>query len=132
MKKYIVLFTILVIIIATHLYQVFSKADGVEVYDIAVSTQGFYEQYKYHKSIKGIIKNQESNSLITLINSNCGGGAGCYEHGKTLLLLLIKVGDTKFSNMILSFNSKEKSTLLSLLSAGHEYGGLYEKPNFKK
>ena len=62
MRKHIALITALIIIIAIHLYLIFSEVDGVEVYDMAVSTQGFYEQYKYHKSIKGIIKNQDPNS----------------------------------------------------------------------
>jgi len=64
----------------------------------------------------------DSSALESLVNFDCGGGAGCYDHGEVLVQLLNKVGDAKFSLMVKELRTESKYVLHSLLAAGFEYG----------
>lgn len=98
---------------------------------MAVSTQGFIEQYQYHRNIKALIANKDSRALQKLISADCGGGAGCYDHGKTLVQILIKIGDKEFSKLIYMLSKKDKEHLYSLFAVGHEYGGFTQYPDWE-
>ncbi len=113
-------------------YNIFTGTNGIKVYDLAISTQGFYKQYQYYKSIRDIVNNKETDALRILINSDCGGGAGCYDHGETLVLILIRINDKKFSEMVSKLSEKDKFLLFTLLSGGYEYGGFVKQPSNKK
>jgi len=127
MKKLaIVLLVFSFIVISSHLYYVLRPIDGIDVHEMAISLQSFVEQYKYHRSIQLLITDLDPDALKYLINADCGGGSGCYDHGKTLVQVLIKIGDSSFSGMIPKLRKEESEHLLNLLSVGYEYGGFPE------
>ncbi|MFA6162172.1 MAG: hypothetical protein WC685_01955 [Methylobacter sp.] len=126
-----VLLVLSFVVISSHLYYVFRTIYGVDVHEMAVSTQSLTERYQYHRSIQLLISDLDPDALKYLINADCGGGSGCYDHGKTLVQVLIKVGDHSFSKIIPKLHKEESERLLSLLSAGYEYGGFPEWSDLK-
>lgn len=127
MKKLAIMLLVLsFVVMSSHLYYVFSPIDSVDVHEMAISLQSPVEQYKYHRSIQLLIADLDPDALKYLINADCGGGSGCYDHGKTLVQVLIKIGDPSFSGMISKLRKEESEQLLSLLSVGYEYGGFPE------
>lgn len=116
---------------ATHLYYVFRPVEGIEVSAKAMSLQSATEQYEYHSHLRLLLSDQDPEALRYLINARCDG-EGAYDHGKTLVQVLIKLGDPTFSGMISKLNKTESETLLTFLTAGHEYGGFSAFPDWEE
>src|SRR5512139_3371467 len=131
MKKIALLLALSLVSIATHLYYVFRPIEGVDVSDMAASMQSPAERYVYHRHLRLLLAERDPDALKYLINANCGGGEGCYDHGKTLVQVLIKLGDPSFSGIIPKLRKEESGLLLNLLSAGHEYGGFSAFPEWE-
>lgn len=92
---------------------------------ISISDKPSFTPITKHIKYKFLINRslaENSDKLEALTEFGCGGGAGCYDHGWVLLQILIKVGDLKFSKMVVGFSNKNKSLLLGLLFVGGEYG----------
>lgn len=128
MRKITILFSLSLVAISTHLFYVFRPIAGVVVSEMAVSMQNPAERYEYHRQLRGLLAERSPDALKYLINANCGGGSGCYDHGKTLVQVLIKLGDPSFSGIVPKLSKEESGLLLNLLSAAHEYGGFSAFP----
>lgn len=131
MKKIAFVLGLLLLAITTHIYYVFRSIEGVNVSNVAGSMQISVEGYKYHRHLRLLLVEQDPDALRYLINADCGGGAGCYEHGMTLVQVLIKLGDSSFSGILPKLRKEESERLLNLLSAGHEYGGFSVTPKWE-
>lgn len=83
--------------------------------------QSVFENYRYRLLMKNALDGDAS-ALESLVMFDCGGGAGCYDHGEVLVQLLSKAGDAKFSSMVRMFSTETRYQLRSLLDVGFEYG----------
>jgi hypothetical protein len=131
MKRIAFLLALSLVGIATHLHYLFRPVDGVDVSDMAVSMPSAAERYEYHRHLKLLLAERDPDALKYLINANCGGGAGCYDHGRTLVQVLVKLGDPSFSGIIPQLHKEESGLLFNLLSAGYEYGGFSAFPDWE-
>ena len=61
-------------------------------------------------------------AMKNLADFDCGGGAGCYDHGEVVVHVMRTMGDRAFSTTATGLDSKDKQALLSLLLSGIEYG----------
>jgi hypothetical protein len=57
-----------------------------------------------------------------LVDFDCGGAAGCYDHGEVLVDVMRIMGDRSFSTAAGSLDVEERQALHSLILAGIEYG----------
>lgn len=131
MKKIAGLLVLVLIGFAIHFYYVFRPIEGIDVSEMALSLQSPIEKYEYHRHLRLLLSDQKPDSLRYLINARCDG-EGAYDHGRTLVQVLIKLGDPTFSEMISKLTKTESDTLLTFLSAGHEYGGFSEFPDWEE
>ncbi|MBC3882265.1 hypothetical protein H8K35_12790 [Undibacterium sp. LX40W] len=131
MKKIAFLLVLMLVGFATHLYYVFRPIEGIDVSETAVSLQSTTEKYEYHRHLRLLLSDQDPEDLRYLINVRCDG-EGAYEHGKTLVQALIKLGDTAFSGMTSKLNKTETQTLLTFMTAGHEYGNFSAFPELEE
>ena len=131
MKKIGIILVLALLGFATHLYYVFRPIDGVDVSEMALSLESPTEKYGYHKHLRLLLGDQDPDALKYLVNVHVDG-EGAFEHGRTLVQVLIKLGDPIFGGMISKLNKSEKDTLLILLMAGHEYGGFSATPNWEQ
>lgn len=131
MKKIGIILVLTLLGFATHLYYVFRPIEGVDVSEMALSLQSPTEKYGYHKHLRLLLGDQDPDALKYLVNAQVDG-EGAYDHGRTLVQVLIKVGDPIFGGMISKLNKKEKDTLLTFLMAGHEYGGFSASPDWEE
>lgn len=122
MKKIGIILALTLLGLATHLYYVWRPIEGVDVSEMTLSLQSPTEKYRYHKHLRLLLDDQDPNALKYLVNAQVDGD-GAYDCGRTLVQVLIKLGDPNFGGMISKLNKKEKDTLLTFLMAGHEYGG---------
>ena len=129
MKKIATVLFLALGLLGFHIYEVFQPVDGVDIFDFALSTQNPVERYQYHRNLKVLIKGHDKEALSYLINADCGGGAGCYDHGKTLVQALVKIGDKNFSDVARNLTVRDKAHLDFLLNAGYEYGGFVKEPD---
>ncbi|WP_028102281.1 hypothetical protein [Pseudoduganella violaceinigra] len=135
MKKKIAAITFCLLAIATHLYYVFRTVEGVRVYETVLGTQSIIEQYRYHRALKSLVAELDIDALKYLLSADCGGAAGCYDHGTTLVEVLLKAGDRPFSALVFKLDKQESELLYSYFDAGYEYGGFTDSPDwttFKK
>lgn len=131
MKKIAFVLALSLVVIATHFYYAFRPIEGVDVSDMAVAMQSPAERYEYHRHLRLLLAERDPDALKYLTNANCGGGEGCYDHGKTLVQVIIKLGDPSFSEIIPKLRKEESGLLLNLLSAGYEYGGFSAVPEWE-
>lgn len=64
----------------------------------------------------------DTGGLASLVKFDCGGGAGCYDHGEVLVQLLRQIGDAKFSSKAKKLRTETKDEQRSLFAAGFEDG----------
>jgi hypothetical protein len=122
MKKIGIILVLTLLGFAKHLYYVFRPIEGVDVSEMALYLQSPTEKYGYHKHLRLLLGDQDTDALKYLDNAQVDG-EGAYDHGRTLVQVLIKLGDPTFGGMISKLNKKEKDSLLTFLMTGHEYGG---------
>jgi hypothetical protein len=119
MKKIIFICLILLASLVVYLVLIVRPVEGVEVDRYYFKTYNLVEEYQYYRNIRLVVFKHDAEALQQFINADCDG-SGCYAHGKTLVQILIKVGDEKFSQ--LSKQLHDAGYLYSLLRVGHEYG----------
>jgi hypothetical protein len=83
--------------------------------------QSVFDNFQYRLLMRSTLHGDAS-ALESLVKFDCGGGAGCYDHGEVLVQLLSQVGDAKFSLMVKELRTETKYLLHSLFAAGFEYG----------
>jgi hypothetical protein len=96
-------------------------AQGVTLGRTLYVGQSVLDNLHYRFLIIGTLRGH-AGALESLVNVDCGGGAGCYDHGEVLVQLLNRVGDAKFVSMVKESSIKSKFRRASLLAAGFEYG----------
>ena len=61
-------------------------------------------------------------AMKKLVDFDCGGAAGCYDHGEVLVDVMRIMGDRSFSTAASSLDAKERQLLYFLILCGIEYG----------
>lgn len=131
MQKIGIILVLTLLGFATHFYYVFRPIRGVDVSEMSLTLHSPNEKYEYHKHLRLLLDDQDPGALKYLVNAQVDG-EGAYDHGRTLVQVLIKLGDPTFGGMISKLNKNEKDTLLTFLMAGHEYGGFSTSPDWEK
>jgi hypothetical protein len=96
-------------------------AQGIELGGTLYAGQSVFDNLQYRLLMKHTLHG-DTGALESLVKFDCGGGAGCYDHGEVLVQLLRQIGDAKFSTMAKKLRKETKDELCSLLAAGFEYG----------
>ncbi len=65
---------------------------------------------------------KDKDSLVSLKNFNCGGGAGCYDLGYIITQIIFKIGEHEFIKIYQRMSEAEKSGFNGFIRAGLEYG----------
>lgn len=99
-------------------------AQGIELGGTLYAGQSVFDNLQYRLLMKNTLHG-DAGALESLVKFNCGGGAGCYDHGEVLVQLLRQIGDAKFSSMAKKLRTETKGELRSLLAAGFEYGSTF-------
>ena len=94
---------------------------GIKLGGTLYAWQATFDNFHYRLLMTRTLRG-DSSALESLVNFDCGGGAGCYDHGEVLVQLLSQVGDAEFSLMVNELRTESKYVLHSLLAAGFEYG----------
>ncbi len=95
--------------------------DGIVIGD----TLFVHQTIKENREIKKLIKealNRDSKAIVNLTNSNCGGGAGCYDLGYIITQIVYRLGEESFIKIVADISTEEKEQLEWLILAGLEYG----------
>ena len=123
MKKLITL-TLVVIAMAGLLVFILIPQDsvrGIKFDGTLYANQTFWENFQYRRLIRNFLDG-DRNSLAKLVDAECGGGAGCYDHGAALVQILMRIGDYRFSEATRALDNTAKSHLGFLMATGFEYG----------
>jgi hypothetical protein len=79
------------------------------------------ENFQYRRLVASAMDGK-THAFNELANIDCGGGAGCYDHGEVLAHILIQIGDRQFADGVTPLTSNAKASLSTYLMAGFEYG----------
>ncbi len=83
------------------------------------------QDYKSNRHIRLLIQKtleKDAQSLLDLINTDCGQAAGCYDLGFIVTQIIYSTGEKKFIEMLKDFNERDLDKLTNLIHAGLEYG----------
>jgi hypothetical protein len=98
---------------------------GIYIADTLYTNRSYAENKRLCNLIEGTL-DKDKDSLVRLIDFNCGGGAGCYDLGFVVVQIIYKLGEPAFSDIVSKLTESEKSHLKGCIYAGLEYG--YDKP----
>lgn len=104
------------------------SALGIPLGGTLYAGQSVFDNFQYRLMMKKTLHG-DADALESLVKFDCGGGAGCYDHGEVLFQLLRQIGDVKFASMAKKLRGETKFELLSLLRAGFEYGAPIRSSN---
>ena len=113
------LFFIVTILLLTGCKQ--DNVNGIQIDDTLYTHQSYSENKEFCKLIK-LTLDKDVSSLDSLIEWNCGGGAGCYDLGFVIVQIIYKMGESDFNKFCMNLDSNKKLRLVDLIMAGLEYG----------
>jgi len=102
------------------------SVEDISINEVLFQRQSVAGNYHYRKSVRQTLRG-DAEALTILVHADCGGGAGCYEHGEVLASVLIRLGEADFIRMVGNLKKEDRVTLKSLLDVGFEYGRFTKK-----